>query len=196
MSRGSFERRHAILVGVCLAIILILRYGVFGERQPVVVDTVDSVPMAEGRLKKLREIAATEAGKQAVLKQANVELGLREKSIIQADTAPQAQAQILDIVRRLAAVNGFDARGAEQLGEARPFGNDYAEVTVTVPFTCAIEQLVNFLAALANEPVMLASSEIHVSGGSDKKKNIQVRLSLSGVVQKKLLPVRKGPGRS
>ena len=67
---------------------------------------------------------------------------------------------------------------------------------MTVPFTCAIEQLVNFLAALANESAILATSEIHISGGSDKKKNLQVRLSLSGVVPRKLVPVRKGPGQS
>ncbi len=196
MTTGTFERRHAVLLGICVVIILVLRFGVFGERAPAVVGTVDSVPMAEKRLQRLREIAATVSGKEAVLKQAGVELQLREKNLIQADTAPQAQAQILDIVRRLAAANGFDARGAEQLGEARPLGNDYGEVSVTVPFTCAIEQLVNFLAALANESVILATSEIHISGGSDKKKNLQVRLSLSGAVPRKLVPVRKGPGQS
>ncbi len=196
MTAGTFERRHAILLGICLAIILVLRFGVFAQREPAVVGTVDSVPVAEKRLQKVREIAATVSGKEAVLKQASVELQIREKSVIQADTAPQAQAQILDIVHRLASANGFDARGAEQMGEARPLGSDYGEVSVTVPFTCAIEQLVNFLAALANESVLLATNEIHISGGSDKKKNLQVRLSLSGVVPRKLVPVRKGPGQS
>jgi len=67
-----------------------------------------------------------------------------------------------------------------------------AEVSVTVTFTCGIEQLVNFLAALANEPEILATNEINVLGGNDKNKNVQVRLSLSGVVPKKLVPERKG----
>jgi hypothetical protein len=31
-----------------------------------------------------------------------------------------------------------------------------------------------------------------VAGGNDKKKNVQVRLSLSGVVPKKLVPEKKG----
>jgi len=51
---------------------------------------------------------------------------------------------------------------------------------------------VNFLAGLANEPQILATNEINVSGGNDKNKNVQVRLSLSGVVPKKLAPERKG----
>jgi hypothetical protein len=40
----------------------------------------------------------------------------------------------------------------------------------------------------------MATQEIGISGGSDKKKNVQVRLSLSGVVSKKLLPQKKGTG--
>jgi hypothetical protein len=51
---------------------------------------------------------------------------------------------------------------------------------------------VNFLAALANEPEILATNEIQVSGGNDKKKNVQVRLSLSAVVPRKLVPEKKG----
>ena len=31
-----------------------------------------------------------------------------------------------------------------------------------------------------------------MTGGNDKKKNVQVRLSLSGVVPKKLVPEKKG----
>ena len=63
-----------------------------------------------------------------------------------------------------------------------------------VTFTCGIEQLVNFLAAMANEPQIVATNEINISGGTDKKKNVQVRLSLSGVVPKKLVPAKKGMG--
>ena len=65
-------------------------------------------------------------------------------------------------------------------------------VSVTETFNCAIEQLVNFMAALANEPEIVATNEIHITGGRDKKKNIQVRLGLSGVVPRKLVPVKKG----
>ena len=74
---------------------------------------------------------------------------------------------------------------------AKPLGNDYGEVSVSVAFNCGIDQLVNFLTAIANEPQVLATNEINISGGGDKKKILQVRLSLSGVVPKKLLPVKK-----
>jgi hypothetical protein len=63
-----------------------------------------------------------------------------------------------------------------------------------VTFTCGIDQLVNLLAALANEPEILATNQIQVTGGNDKKKNLQVRLNLSGVVPRKLVPEKKGVG--
>ena len=99
---------------------------------------------------------------------------------------------MLDVIRRAAMANGIDARGAEEVNRVKPLANDYGEVSVTVTFTSGIEQLVNFLAGLANEPQILATNEINVSGGNDKNKNVQVRLSLSGVVLKKLVPERRG----
>ena len=70
-------------------------------------------------------------------------------------------------------------------------GTDYGVVSVTETFTCGIEQLVNFLADVSNEPAILAINDINITGGNDKKKNVQVRLSLSGVVLRKLVPVKK-----
>jgi Type II secretion system (T2SS), protein M subtype b len=160
-----------------------------------VVAVSESAPLAEKRLERVREMAATVQGKQALLDKAMAELKARESGMILADTAAQAQAQIMDIVHRAATANGFDARGAEQLSEPRPLGADYGQVSVTQTFTCGIDQLVNFLADLANEPQILFIDDLHISGGSDKKKNVTVRLGLSGVVPRKLVPVKKG-GRS
>ena len=52
----------------------------------------------------------------------------------------------------------------------------------------------NFLALLPVELEIVATNEINVTGGNDKKKILQVRLSLSGVVPRSLLPKKKGPG--
>jgi hypothetical protein len=119
-------------------------------------------------------------------------LDTREKGIIDAPTAAQAQAQLMEIIKRVASANGFDAHGVDSIPEPKPLGADYGQVTVTQTFTCGIDQFVNFLAALANEPQILATDEIQVSGGTDKRKNVQVRLTLSGVVARKLVPQKKG----
>jgi hypothetical protein len=191
MSFGTLERKHVYLVLFALAAAVVLKYGVYGDRQTVAAAPVDSIAMAEKRLDILRQKAATVPGKEVVLKQASTEVAAREKGVLQAETAAQAQAQLMDIIHRIAAANGFDARGAEELREARPLGSDYGEVSVTESFTCQIEQLVNFLAQLANEPALLATNNIHIAGMNDKKKSVQVRLSLSGVVPRKLVPVKK-----
>jgi hypothetical protein len=190
---GKLDGRLVRALAITVPILLILRFVVFSGRDTQVVAPAESVSVAEKRLERMRELASMGPGRETVLKQASAELESREKGILRAETAAQAQAQLLDVIHRVAAANGFDARGAEQLGQAKPLGNDYGEVTVTETFNCGIEQFVNFMAALANEPEIVATNDIHITGGRDKNKNIQVRLSLSGVVPRTLVPVRKGP---
>jgi hypothetical protein len=48
------------------------------------------------------------------------------------------------------------------------------------------------MAELANEPQLLATSEVRVAAANAKQKTIQVRLGLSAVVPKKLVPEKKG----
>jgi hypothetical protein len=192
MTLGTLDRKTlGILVGGVLAV-LVLRFGVYRDTPAPVVAPAQSIPLAENRLERMRQLAATVPGKETVLKQAMVELGMRESGILKADTAAQAGAQLLDVIRRAAMANGIDARGAEEVNRVKPLANDYGEVAVTVTFTCGIEQLINFLASLANEPQILATNEINIATANDKNKNVQVRLSLSGVVPKKLVPAKKG----
>ncbi len=188
--------RRLLLILAALAAAVALKYLVFsGDSGPKVVAATTSIPLAEKRLQKLREQAGTLPAKEALLKQVTAELETRQKGIIQAETGPQAQAHLLDTIHRVAAQNGFDARGADQFTEAKPLGDSYGVVSVSESFTCQIEQLVNFLAQLDGQPEIISTNDIHVSGGNgmDKEKKIQVRLSLSGVVPRKLVPVKKGP---
>jgi hypothetical protein len=190
---GKIDRR-LLYLAASLAASVFVRYVVFsGDSTPKVVAATASIPLAEKRLQKLREQAGTVPAKEAILKQVTGELKTREAGVIQAETGPQAQAHLLDTIHRIAAVNGFDARGADQFTEAKPLGDGYGVVSVSESFTCGIEQLVNFLAMLDSQPEIISTNDIHITGGNDKNKNIQVRLSLSGVVPRKLVPVRKGP---
>ncbi len=193
MTVGTLDRKTLIFLVGGLAAIAILRFGVYGDTSANVVAPSESIPKAEQRLQRVRQLAAMLPGKEAVLKQAGAELAVRERGLINADSYPQAQAQLLSLIQRVAQANGFSAPGAESWN-VKPLGNDYGEVSVSVAFTCGIDQLVNFLSAIANEPEVLATNEINISGGSDKKKNLLVRLSLSGVVPKRLLPAKKPGG--
>jgi hypothetical protein len=169
-----------------------VRFVFMADKRPEVAAPSDSAPLAEKRLAKLRETAATVPGKEIAKRAAEAQLATREKGMILADTAAQAQAQLLEIIRRAGKDEGIDVRGAEEM-KVRPLADDYGEVVVAVSFTCRIEQFVNFMTDLANRPELLATSDIRVAAANPKEKTVVVRLGLSGVVPRKLAPQKKGP---
>ncbi len=190
MQVGSIDRRSIFALAGGLAAILLVRFVFFGDSTgSTVVAATETIPAAEKRLEKVRQIAATVPGKEELLKQAQAELADREKGILRADTKAQAEAQLLELVQGIARANGIDARGMQEFQD-RPVSDDYGEIWTTIAFSSSIEQLVNFLTVLGNQPQILATYDIHVSGGHDKKKVIQVRLSVSAIVAKKLIPKR------
>jgi Tfp pilus assembly protein PilO len=194
MTTGTLDRRTAVLLVLGVAAVLVLRFMVFGDKPAAVVAASDSIPMAEKRLAKLRADVATLPGKEKVARVVLSDLAAREKGMVRADTAAQAQAQLLEIVRRTGKDEGIDVRGAEEM-RVRPLANDYGEVIVAVSFNCRIDQFVNFMADLANLPELVATSDIRVTTANvanPKEKTVTVRLALSGVVPRKLVPEKKG----
>src|SRR6185312_12031497 len=90
--KGAIDRRLLIVLAV-LAVAVAVRLALYsGDSGPKVVAATDSIPLAEKRLQSLREKAATLPAREALFKQVSAELALREKGVIQAETAPQAQA--------------------------------------------------------------------------------------------------------
>jgi hypothetical protein len=158
-----------------------------------VVASTDSVAMAEKHLVKLREAAATVPQKQEILKQVSGDLAMREKGIIVADTAQQAQAQIIQVLRKL----GHDENPpveirSQEMGEVRALNDVYGEVLVAVQVECGVDQLVNMMAGLAARPELIASNDLRVTSANPKTKTIGVHLTVSGVVPRKLVPGKKG----
>jgi len=195
MSQLSRSRKLTLFgtLGVMLASVLV-RYGAFSGSQDAMVVAHDTIPVAKQRLENQRRKAALVPGKEAVLKQVQAELASREKGIVVADTAEQARAHLMDLLSRTATANGFTASGAIQLVEPKALGKDYGQVAMGENFTCGIDQLVNFLSAIANEPEILATDTIIVAPVRNKTKDISVRLTFSGVVPRKLVPEKKSIG--
>ncbi len=154
---------------------------------------VDGVVRGQMRLALLRKQAATLPGKEALLKQVSLELAQREKGLIPGDTAEQAQAQLLQVVKRVAQqqMPPLDV-GQVELGRPRPFGTAYGQVSVSITVTCRIEDLVNYLAALSAQPELTATEEIRLGQSHPKQKTMPVRLTIAGLVARRLIPVRKG----
>ena len=191
MNTGTLDRRTVVGLVAGVAAVAMLRFVVFADKPAAVVSASDSIPMAEKRLAKLRAAVATVPGKEKVARLVSNDLAVREKGMLLADTAAQAQAQLLQIIRRTGKDEGIDVRGAEEM-KVRPLADDYGEVIVAVSFTCRIDQFVNFLADLANCPELVATSDIRVNSANLKDKSVAVRLALSGVVPRKLVPEKKG----
>ena len=184
------DQRALLLLAAAAVVMLLLKLST--RSGPEVAEAAtDSVEMAEKKLARLRQLAATVPGKEGLLKQANEQLAAREAGVIQAETAQQAQAQLLQVIRELGKKESFDARGGE-FGPVSPLGADYGEVSVAVSFECGIDHFVNFLAALTSEKALLASSEMRISAANPKEKTVTVRLTLSGVIPRHLVPEKKG----
>jgi hypothetical protein len=193
MTIGNLDRRSRawLVAGAALLIpAAAWRFGLFAGSDAGTVPA-EAIPIAEKRLESLRVRAASVAGKEARLKQAQAELATREKGILKADTKAQAQAQLIELLEAIAKANGIEVHGVERMSESVLSG-DYGEVGVEVAFVCGIDQLVNLMAALADQPQILAANELRINGGNDKKKNIQVHLSVGALVARKLLPEKKG----
>jgi hypothetical protein len=193
MEVGTLDRRMLFILAGSVALFLILRFGVYGGGGVTVAASADSIPVAEKRLARIRQLVATVPGKEGLVAHAKTEVADREQGVLKADTEAQAQAQLAELIQATAKSNGIDARGVQELGR-QPISDDYGEIWTTVAFTCGIEQLVNLLAALGNQAPILATNEISVVGGTDKKKNVQVRLTVSAIVPRKLLPKRGAAG--
>ncbi len=182
------RRALAILV---TAAILALTYRFWPENTgaAVVPPVGNPVTNAERRLARLRETAATVHAKEAIFKKVAAELAAREQNILAVDTLPQAQAQLIQILRRVAAMETppIEIRATE-LGPIRALGGDYGEATISVQVECRIDQLVNMLAAIPAQPEWVALGDLRVTSANAKEKTVGARVTLAGVVPRKLVP--------
>jgi type II secretory pathway component PulM len=190
------QRDKRALAGLAAAVLGVVLFVLFsnGDSQPRVVGAANSIPAAEKRLARARQLAAGVAGREQLLKQVSGELAEREKGMIQAETAAQGQAHLLEIIKRVGKAQPAPIEfGTVELGQQiTRLGEDYGQVQVSVPFTCHIEDLLNFLADLGNQPELLAANDIRIGSADAKQKTINVRLTVVGIVPKRLVPEKKG----
>ncbi len=192
MKLSPRERNLVMLLIPSVLIILILRFTLPDGAAPTPDAGAGSVALAKQRVARLRQIIATTPARDAIFRQTAADLTDREHGILQADTAPQAQASLLEIARRVARLEQIDVRGGD-FGAPKAFG-DYGLVYATITMECHIEQLVNFLADLEKQPELVVPSEERITAVQPKQKLLNVRMVLAGVVAKKLVPEKKGPG--
>jgi len=195
MTLQTRDKRALILLAITAALILL--YWISGSStvvsSPKVAASLDTVDRAERRLDLLRRQVSTLNGKEKVLKQASTELAQREDGLIPGDTAEQAQAQLLEILKRIAGAQNppLEIRQVE-LSQPQTYGDAYGMVSVAVNMDCHIEELVNFLAEVAGQQEIMSTDEVRFGVSRPKEKIMPVRITIAGLVARRLIPVRKG----
>jgi hypothetical protein len=195
MTLQKRDKTALVVLAAAVIVWLILQLALPGESPAKPAVTSDSIPAAEKRLARLRQLSGGVPGEEEVLKRVSAELAQRETGIIQAETGPQAQAQLLEIIRRVAKAQTppLDAKPAE-LGQITRWSDDYGEVQVSVALECRIEELLNLLADLTKQPEALGTRDLRIAVANAKEKTLGVRLTVSGVVPRRLVPEKKGLG--
>ena len=146
----------------------------------------------EQQLQRLRSKEAQIPARQGLMKDLQGQLNVREKGLIIADTLPQAQANLAQLVRQTARQEGFELRNVS-IGQPAIYGGEYGQINVQISSECRIEQLVNFLADLTKRPELIATEEMRINLGNPKDKTLQFGVTISGLVPKRLVP-EKRPG--
>ena len=194
MTISDRDRRALLILGGAVVLGGIVWIGTSPSSSPgKVVTPVESADQVEKRLDRLRRTAATVPAKEEIYKQVSNELTEREKGMIVADTAAQAQARLLQIVRTVAQnqTPPLEVRQVE-LSQPKTFGDAYGEVAVSITVDCRTDQLVNFISFLSAQPELLSTEDIRFGLANMKLKSMPVRLTVAGIIPRKLVPEKKG----
>ncbi|HNY41492.1 MAG TPA: GspMb/PilO family protein [Bryobacteraceae bacterium] len=185
------DRRAVMVLAVLAAVFLAIRFWPESDAGTVVESS--SIPQLERRVQRLRQIDKSLGSREAVGKKVAAALAGREKGLIQAETAAQAEAQILQVIRRVlrAQTPPVELRGSE-LRPPRPIGEHYGEVSVQVTLDCGIEQVLNLLSDLGSQPEALGTGAISFDTANPKLKTVPARIVVAALVPKKLLPKKEG----
>jgi len=190
----SISGRDRKLLGLWAVVMIaggIYYFSGSGDSTPGVAASVDSIPLAERRVARMRQLASMVPGKKHLVEQARADLASREKGMLAADTAPQAQAMLLQLMQKLAKAENIELK-TKELGQARPLGDAYGVVTVSIGFESTIDATLNLLARITQQPELIATDQVRISAANAKQKTVQVRLTVSAAVPRKLVPEKKG----
>jgi hypothetical protein len=189
MKLTSRDRRALFVLSLVIAA-LACRWAVMGTQSPTSEGLLQHGP--DERLLTIlanrRKAAATVPQKRQVLRQLVTELESREKRFLQADTAEQAQAQLLQMLKTLMSqqLPPLEIKRIE-LSSPQLVSQAYGEVSVSVTIECTIDELLNLIADLSDSRQLVATDEISLDTADKNLKTIRARLTTTGLVRHTLI---------
>jgi len=191
MSMQPREKQLLIAWPVVMALFAAIYFWPSSDATATATGRFTDIPTAQQRVARLRQLAASLPAREKVVEDARKELAGREQGLVHAPTAAQQQAGLLQTVRRLARAQSIELQQSE-IGATQPFGKTYGEALVTVTFTCRIEQLVNLVADISAQKELIATREMQVRQAEEKRKTVFVRMTISAITPKDMLPAAPG----
>jgi hypothetical protein len=146
-----------------------------------------SLESLEQRYLLAKQVSALRPAEEDYATELRRVIGTVESRMLRSATPALAQAEIRSLVTGLLRAEGVDSPRSEFGGAPRDDGH-YEAVALDLEFTCRIEQLVDFMAAMANARPILATRTIEITSPGSAAGQVQVRLSLEGYLRARTRP--------
>jgi hypothetical protein len=176
----KLSRRDRIALGVgvgATALFILLNFGVYPlfERLDI---SPEVVQQKEVELRRDKRLLAEAELEKAHLSAASERLKGLETGLLESSSPALANAEWQRLVGQLADSKGIEL-GTSELLRIQDLGAGYSLVTGRVQFRCRLDQLVDFLAALAAFPRLLSVtglSVIALQGDTQGRLNVQLTI--------------------
>lgn len=184
------DKRALKLLAGAVAVYLLLQFGLpapsGGES---VAATASGAPLAalEEQLKTAQAEVSRKPLGDAELAYAERLLAAREKRLLDSADPALAQAEMRAIVGEILTAEGI-VLNSSRFPAVELEGIDYARTAIDVTITCAIEQALNFLTAVANHERLLTTRRIRIRPEKQDIKSVRVEMQLAGY-----LPIERAP---
>lgn len=182
------DRRALILLGVAVTLFLVLQLDMFSPSSAGGAAASDAALDAlEQRLQLAQVQARQRPLTEAELSAAQKRLEKVESRLLESADPALAQAEMRSLVGQLLDAEGIPLR-ASRFSPVKLEQDRYAQVPLVVEFTCGIEQMVNFMAAISNSSRLLATRDIRIRPDKPEVKSIAVVMTVAG-----FLPLDRAP---
>ena len=181
----KLSRRDQIALGIGVGgvvLFLLLNFGVLPLFEQMG-EGAQSVQQKEVDLRRDKRLLAEEAIEKTSLATAREHLKSLEAGLLQGSTPSLANAEWQQLVSQLAESKGIEL-GSSELLRIQELGRDYSLVTGRVQFRCRLDQLVDFMVALAGYPKLLSVTGLSVvAAQGDPQGRLMVRLTIGAAAR-------------
>lgn len=182
---AKLSRRDRVALGVgvgAAALFLLLNFGVLPLLEGLGASP-EAVQQKESELRREKRLVAEEELEKTRLSAARERLKGLEAGLLESSSPSLANAEWQRLVRQLAESKGIEL-GSSELLRTQDLGAGYSLVTGRAQFRCRLDQLVDFLAALAASPRLLSVTGLSVfASQSDSQGRISVQLTIGAAAR-------------